>query len=142
MKTYLVVCGVQADVADDATPEQERLAITTALGPLAAPLVVMPDLPAESVPCHERGGATINFGLQLALQLVPELAGIVAVPLWRLRSQDLPYQIVAMDPDVHPDAGHMLRVHALADCLQRSSADFVQLLTQLRQQLAAPAPGA
>jgi hypothetical protein len=141
LKTFLVACVVQTDVPDDATPEQEQLAVTTALGPRAAAILSMPDLPADSVPCHERGGTVINFGLQLALQLVPELAAVAGVPMWRLRSQDLPHEVIAVDPALHPEAVQLMHMHALADCLRRSSSEFVELLTQLKTQLAqAPKP--
>lgn len=136
MKTYLVACIVQADPPPDATPEQEQLAITTALGPNAAAVMSMPDLPPDSVPCHERGGPIINFGLQLARQQVPELTGIAAIPLWRLRSDDLPKEVVAMDPAMHPEAAELMHMHALADCLRRNSDEFCKLLTTLRTQLA------
>ena len=136
LKTFLVACVVQTDLPDDATPEQEQLAVTTALGPRAAAILSMPDLPPDSVPCHERGGPIINFGLQLARQLLPELMGVAAVPLWHLRSDDLPKEVVAMDPAIHPEAAQLMRTHALADCLRRSSSEFVELLTTLRTHLA------
>jgi len=135
MKEFLVAAVVAAEVGDDASEEQMRVAITTALGGAATPLTSLPMLPADTVACHERAAPILQFCLQLALQLVPELAGAVALPFWRLRSPDLPAEVAVVDPTMHADAMRLVFLHALLAAADRHVDETINTVTELRRRL-------